>query len=127
MDWIMTDDDSFQICRYLESLSEKFGDSVYEFYQIQEFPNWNSDNNYRIAHQLIFCSEIDVNSVLNCYGYKSLEDLKNICGDSYKQILAQCNFELTSGCLKNIISPTNLSWDSAVDMICELSGYKQEE
>lgn len=109
-DWILTDSDSVQYCREVYELETN--DKVFELYQIQqvqELPdNFEDDFEenakiYRIAHDIIFSSEIDTESILDCYDYESLAEVREIYGDAADQILAECQFELDAGCFQNIM------------------------
>lgn len=124
-DWIMTDDDSYQICRKLLDMSDALEDAVYELYQVQEVPVENDSivPEYVIAHDIVCCNDIDVSSVLECYGYESIEDVYDQYGDSWQQIMAECAFELDAGCLYNT-SGISMPWDEATKVIRQKSGYE---
>lgn len=124
-DWIMTDDDSYQICRKLLDMSEALGDAVYELYQVQEVPVENDlfVPEYVIAHDIICCNDIDASLVLDCYGYESIEDVYDQYGDSWQQIMAECAFELDAGCLLNT-SGISMPWDEATKVIRQEAGYE---
>ena len=47
-----------------------------------------------MAHAIVYVDDIDIPSVLNCYGYDSLEEVKTVYGAELEQILAECEFEL---------------------------------
>lgn len=128
-DWVLTDPDSFQIRRKLCNFSKDLG-SVYELYQLQELPigtqtetDSEEDQCFRIAHSIIFCSEIDIENVCDCYGYDNLDVIKNEYGDDWEGILAECDFELMSGCMENLLNTPSMTYQQAKDMICKLSGY----
>ena len=71
-----------------------------------------------------FCSEINLEDVLDCYGYKNLEQVKTEYGDDWEAILAECQFELNAGCLENLITQEFLTYDEAKQLICRVSGYE---
>lgn len=124
-DWIMTDDDSYQICRKLLDMSEALGDAVFEFYQVQDAPiESNSEIPvYVIAHDIVCYKDIDISMVLDCYGYTSIEEVYNQYGDSWQQIIAECAFELDAGSYYNT-SGLSLPWEEATKVIRQESGYE---
>ena len=80
---------------------------VFELYQIQEIPSEDSSDDpkaYKIAHGFVDLNEMELKSVLDCYGYESLEEIQREYGAEWKGILAECQFELESACLDNIVS-----------------------
>ncbi len=103
--WICTDPDSAQYRRTAFELDPS-GD-VFELYQIQEIPSEDGSDDpkaYKIAHGFVDLNEIELKSVLDCYGYESLEVIQKEYGTEWKGILAECQFELESACLDNIVS-----------------------
>lgn len=116
--WIMTDDDSFQIQRQVT-------DGVYEMYQIQQIKSYSDtlEKGFGIAHSFIFTSEINVQEVLNCYGYSSLDEIKEIYKEDWEKVLVECDFELISGCMENLVEAPDMDWKEAANMIKNLSGY----
>ncbi len=119
-DWILTDDDSFQIRRKIE-------EDVFELYQIDATtPSWeDSDRVFRVSHAVIYICDIDQDSMMDCYGYESLEAFKEMYGDDWKGVLAECDFEITSQNGEYFIS-SDLTWKEAKELICKLSGYQEE-
>lgn len=103
-------------------MAERFG-NVYELYQIQELP-LDQGQVFKVAHEIVFCSEINLEDVLDCYGYKNLEQVKTEYGDDWEAILAECQFELNAGCLENLITQEFLTYDEAKQLICRVSGYE---
>lgn len=66
----------------------------------------------------IATSEINVDSVLLCYGYNSLEQVKSEYGSDWEAILAECQFELDAGCMENLIKHMPLmTYQEAKNMI----------
>ena len=125
-DWMLTDGDSFQIVRKRPDLAAELGDSVYELYQLQSAqaaPCKNSEEHtYYIAHDFICADKVDVDEILECYGYESLEEVKSLYPEDWQQILAECAFELKVGCYINVYTPI-LPWEKAVSLLKKLSGY----
>ena len=116
--WVLTDDDSFQIRRMVE-------DGIYELYQIQAIREPLDDEaSFKVAHAVIYTSEIDVKNVCDCYGYESLDAVKKEYGDEYKGILAECEFELDA--LECLLHTPALTWKDARELICKLSGYSKD-
>ena len=117
--WILTDDDSCQYRREAIEL-EKDSGKVFELYQIQAVAA-SSDPDpaiYKIAHDYVHLSEVDVDSVLECYGYESLDNLKTTYPDDWEAILAESQFELDADCMENLIERTSLlTWQKAKKMI----------
>lgn len=118
--WVMTDDDSFQLRR-------KRYDGIYELYEIERAKPIDEDDLacFKVAHAIVFISEIDIDSVLACYGYESLSELKETYGDDYEGILAECDFELTASAGECLINSPYLTWEDAKKLICELSDYRE--
>lgn len=115
--WIMTDPDSFQICRKLD-------ESKFEFYQINAVSTYNEK--FMIAHAVIYTEEIDVDSILDCYGYSSINELKETYGNDTNQILAECDFELQSACGECFVSNHVFEiFNEAANLIRCLSGYTE--
>lgn len=118
--WILTDDDSFQIRRKIE-------EDVFELYQIDATaPSWEEgDRVFRVSHAVIYICDINQDSMMDCYGYESLEAFKEEYGDDWKGVLAECDFEITSQNGEYFIS-SDLTWKEAKKLICKLSGYQEE-
>lgn len=94
-------------------------------YQIQQIKSYSDtlEKGFGIAHSFIFTSEINVQKVLNCYGYSSLDEIKEIYKEDWEKVLVECDFELTSGCMKNLVEAPDMDWKEAANMIKNLSGY----
>ena len=118
-DWILTDDDSCQYRREAVEL-EKDSGKVFELYQIQAVAA-SSDPDpaiYKIAHDYVYLNEVDVDSVLECYGYESLDNLKSTYPDNWEAILAESQFELDADSMENLFERTALlTWQKAKKMI----------
>lgn len=119
-EWVLTDDDSFQIRRKIE-------EDIFELYQIDAVaPSWEEgDRAFRVSNAVIYICDIDQDSMMDCYGYESFEAFKEEYGDDWKGVLAECDFEITSQNGECFISP-DLSWKEAKNLICRLSGYREE-
>lgn len=119
-EWVLTDNDNFQIQRKIE-------EDIFELYQIDAVaPSWEEgDPAFRVSHAVIYICDIDQDSMMDCYGYGSLEAFKEEYGDGWKGILAECDFEITAQNGECFISP-DLSWKEAKNLICQLSGYQEE-
>lgn len=119
-DWIVTDDDSFQIRRNL------FGrDALYELYQVQvtkPLEARDDEKIYGVAHGIQYVSEAEPEEILSCYAYPSFEEFKKEYGDDWRGVIAECDFELKAACGKGIIA-TDLTWEEAKALICKSSGF----
>ena len=126
-DWVKTDDDSVQYRREAVEL-ERDQEKVVELYQLQIVCDITkvSDSDpkiYAIAHDFVYLSEVDVQSVLESYGYEDMEELKQTYGDEADMILAECQFELDSGCLENLMHRTPLmTWEQGRKAIEAITG-----
>lgn len=120
-DWILTDDDSFQICRKVENIFEGMG-PVYELYQVQAVTD-DGDKCCKVAHEYVFVNDVNIDDILECYGYSSIDDISDD-KNTMEQILAECSFELAAGSLENLLSTPLLSYNEARAIISELSGYE---
>lgn len=120
--WCLTDDDSFQIRR-------KKGNGIFELYEIEQILPYEQggERRFKVAHEIIFISEIETDSVLSCYGYESLEELKVLYGDDWEGILAECEFKLSAGSGEGILRSPVLTWEENRSLICLLSGYTEYE
>ena len=119
--WVLTDDDSFQLRR-------KLTDGTYELYQITQVKagsDSDSEALYGISHGIVYVDGIDVSNVLDCYGYKSVDEVKNIYGeDGWEGIVAECEFELDA--LDYLVTgDTCFSFEIAEGFILKMSGYKE--
>lgn len=119
-EWILTDPDSFQICRERKDVEELTGDKTFELYQLQAVP----DDKYVTAHDIISLADIDILSVIDCYGYENLDQIKDEYGNDWEQIVSECAFELRAGNYENVFGQY-LSWDECAEFIRRLSGYRQ--
>lgn len=121
-EWELTDDDSFQLRRRL-------CDGIYELYEIEQVLPYGQGEGrrFKVAHEIIFTSEIDTDTVLSSYGYDSVEELKAIYGDDWKGVLAECEFELSAGSGEGIIRSPFLTWEEGRSLIGLLSGYEEKE
>lgn len=116
-DWELTDDDSFQICRKIE-------DGLYELYQVTQItPSWKyEERGFRVSHAWIYTAEADLDDICLCFGYDSVEQLKEEYGDCWEQIVAECDFELCA--TECMIKTGDLTYQEAAALISKLSGYK---
>lgn len=121
-EWVLTDYDSFRICRKLEK-------GLYELYQIHFInPIQDVDKDmdvYAIAHDLVCVENID-KSVCIFYGYDSKEAVREQFGDDWERVLAEWNFEIDADSRTNILminSNPYLTWKKARKLICQLSGF----
>ena len=141
--WIKTDDDSVQYRREAQEL-ETGQDRVFELYQVQaveditgeciwpSFEEWEDITEiserdpeiYAVAHDFVYLAEVDKKFVLDCYGYDSMEELTKQYGpDEADAILAECQFELDSGCLENLMSRIpRMTWNQAKEIIEKIIG-----
>ena len=116
-DWVKTDDDSVQYRREAVEL-EQGQEKVVELYQLQIVCDITKVSDpdpkiYAIAHDFVYLSEIDTESVLESYGYKDMEELKQTYGDD----------ELDSGCLENLMHRTPLmTWEQGRKAIEAITG-----
>ena len=122
--WILTDDDSCQICREIK-------DGVFELFQVTKIlPSWKDSEDgkdFRVSHAFIYVDDMndeDIRNICECYGYDNLDTLKEEYGEEWKQILAECEFELEA--LECLIKSKDMTYKQAVTMIRELSGYETE-
>lgn len=126
--WINTDDDSVQYRREATEL-ECGQNKVFELYQVQavkdilEVPD-DDPAIYAIAHDYVYLSDIDVKSVLDSYGYDSMDEMIAEYGNAEKDgILAECQFELDAGCMENLARRMPLmTWSQAKETIEKLIG-----
>lgn len=125
--WVKTDDDSVQYRREAVEL-EQGQEKVVELYQLQIVCDITKVSDpdpkiYAIAHDFVYLSEVDTESVLESYGYKDMEELKQTYGDDTEMILAKCQFELDSGCLENLMRRTPLmTWEQGRKAIEAITG-----
>lgn len=115
--WVCTDPDSCQYRRTALELDPN-GD-VFELIQIQASDFAELDEEVcLIAHDWVYYSDIDEESVLDCYGYRDLDEVKKQYGEDWKGILAECQFELDAGCMENIMKRVPLmTYDGAKKFI----------
>ncbi len=126
--WIKTDDDSVQYRREAQEL-ETGQDRVFELYQVQAVEDITEISErdpeiYAVAHDFVYLAEVDKKFVLDCYGYDSMEELTKQYGpDEADAILAECQFELDSGCLENLMSRIpRMTWNQAKEIIEKIIG-----
>lgn len=132
--WILTDEDNVQYVRKATELTE-FGD-VYELYQVQEITDPTRGygiRKYMIAHDFVFPSMVNIEEVLEAYGYGSLAEMQNqllnLYGEDYTRIIAEYQFELDAGCFENLMNRVPaMTYEQAKNTILKLVGkYQQEE
>ena len=121
--WIKTDDDSVQYRREAQELETGQG-RVFELYQVQAVEDITKISErdpeiYAVAHDFVYLAEVDTKFVLDCYGYDSMEELiKQYGPDEVDAILAECQFELDSGCLENLMGRMpRMTWNQAKETI----------
>ncbi|MCD8083576.1 MAG: hypothetical protein LUE86_08775 [Clostridiales bacterium] len=123
--WIVTDPDSMQIRR-------KYDAGIFELFQIQLISD-EDEPRYAIAHAAVYTKYIDneeADDIVRSYGYDSLSELREECGDETDEILAECKFELDSQAFSNLMprkKAEGYTWEEAQRMIIGLSGYGREE
>lgn len=115
-DWLLTDDDCFQICR-------KVRDGLYELFQINSRkPSWENDENaFGVAHAFIDTKDADIADLCMCYGYQSLNEIKETYGSEWEQIIAECMFELEA--YEHMIETPDMTYDEAKALIIRMSGF----
>lgn len=110
----LLDEDSFQIMR-------PWLNNSFEFYQLQYL---SEGNGIFVCHAVIYPEAIDTRTILDCYGYKSVDEIKAEYGKEYESFLAECAFELLCAEGKCILAPSKaVSWNEGANMIRILSGY----
>ena len=55
------------------------------------------EDKFVTAHDIMSLADIDILSVLDCYGYENLDQVKKEYGNGWEQIVCECAFELRSG------------------------------
>lgn len=123
LNWILTDDDSFQICREVVGFAFRGLGPVYELYQVQKAA-LNTDSCYKIAHQYVFLGKCDIDNILEAYDYQNVDEIKT---DNRNRSIAEYEFELTAGNGDNLLSTPLLTYAEACAIIRMLSGYSNEE
>lgn len=121
--WLLTDEDTFQYRRRLK-------DGVYERYQIGErIPAYDSQNDERFGgiHTVVNISDIDIESILNIYGYDSIDELKKSYGADLERVLAEGESEMMVGYGYGYISQCEMTWKEAAAMIIKLIGLNFRE
>ena len=113
--WILTDDDCFQICR-------RYDEDHYELYQI----TGQEEIGFYVTHAIIDYNECHIKSICDCYGYEGIEQLQSMYGDAWKQIIAECQFELDSADPDNTICGA-ACYEEAERLIRLMSGYDEDE
>lgn len=118
-DWILTDDDCFQICR-------KVKDGVYELYQVTNtLPSWKgTEKAFGVSHAIIDLETADIGSICECYSYPSLDKIKDWYGDGWEQIIAECAFELDA--LDCVMRAPLMSYGEAKNWIVKKTGFYEE-
>ena len=112
-DWTLTDPDQYQWFRKLE-------DGVYEGYMICAMKQCF------VCHEVIYADDLNVPEILECYGYESLEGMREEYGDMLDQVLAECRLELNAGCGSSLVTRKGMEYDDAVRLIDRLIGKKGE-
>lgn len=114
--WILTDDDCYQ-------WTKKLNEDCYQFLMILS----TFDNKYNIIMETVSLNEFltddeddmkNIQEIIQAYDYDSLDDLKEIYGDSWKQILAECIFE--NNAFSADVLAYDLTWEDAIEFI---NGY----
>lgn len=113
-EWFCTDPDCMQYCK-------KIGKSEYKFIQAVYLDKNNEEHTvYAVCTGYIdldLYMEEDIEGSIGSYGY-TMETIKEIYGDSYKRIIAECLFE--DDCLYNSHPISGVvSWDDAKRIIDE--------
>lgn len=115
-EFTLMDEDSFQIMR-------PWLDDNYEFYQLQYL---SEGDGIFVCHGMINLDSINLKSIMDCYGYSNINEIKNDYGKEYKRFLAQCAFELLCADGKCILTPTRpVGWVEGINIIQSLSGYSK--
>lgn len=111
--WILTDDDSFQhVCQHTNH--------VFALIQIADL----TGDVYGVYIGIISLdeySEEDILSYLHDYDYESVDQLKDVYGDSWPQIVAECIFE--TDLLSDFICVFKGSYSQCRDFIKERIVY----
>ena len=123
LNWILTDKDSFQICREVVGFAFTGLGPVYELYQVQKAA-LNTDSCYKIAHQYVFLGRCDIDNILEAYDYQNIDEIKT--GNRNRSI-AEYGFELSASNFDNLLSTPLLTYAEACAIIRMLSGYSNEK
>lgn len=122
--WILTDEDNVQYVRKATELAE-FGD-VYELYQAQEITDSTRGygiRKYMIAHDFVFPSMVNIEEILEAYGFESLAEIQDLYGEDYTRVIAECQFELDAGCFENLMNRVPaMTYEQAKNTIEKLVG-----
>ena len=106
--WKIVDEDRHQIFR-------KIGDDTYEFYQATDIGKIPELHVFWISHAVFSEDEIEMEDVLDSFGFDSVESIKAECGDEYMQIIAECWFELNA--IQCVISQKDRTFEEAKELI----------
>lgn len=129
-EWICTDPDCMQYCMMINENEYKFIQAVWLDTCGDDKRAENAkdeSDNYTVCTGYIdldLYSEEDMEGSVESYGY-TMETVKEIYGDDYKQIIAECLFE--DECLTNDHSIARIvSWDDAEKIIKKYMEGKYE-
>lgn len=122
-DWKLIDDDCFQICK-------KVLEGMYELYQLQYakpeseyIKAGETDRQFLVAHEFVSVQDMEKKDILDCYGFRSLEDFQEEYGDIWEGILAGYGFAIHAD--KRLILTKPMMYEEAKRLIIELSGCKE--
>lgn len=127
-EWICTDSDCMQYCMMINENEYKFIQAVWLDTCGDDKRAENAkdeSDNYAVCVGYIdldLYSEEEMEGSIESYGY-TMETVKEIYGDDYKQIIAECLFE--DECLTNDHSIAEIvSWDDAEKIIKKYMGER---
>lgn len=78
-------------------------------------------------HTVVNISDIDIESILNIYGYDSIDELKKSYGADLERVLAEGESEMMVGYGYGYISQCEMTWKEAAAMIIKLIGLNFRE
>lgn len=112
LEWILTDDDSYQHVRIIDS--ETF--ELIELCIISHVPDLYEV--YTDTIRLSYCPDKEINDILNGFGYSSPLQVREQYGAEANQVIAECVFEHYGSFAIEPLA-TGLYYEAARDFISE--------
>lgn len=122
-------DKKFKRSDFIECIFFREANGFIEMYRIGEEFRFDGHNQYFLNHCVSRFCDINLPELLDCFGWKDLEALKEELGPDWERdaVLAWFDMECQAdGCGNRVNSMMLDTYKEAFQMMCQLSGYLED-
>lgn len=122
-------DKKFKRSDFIEHIFFREANGFIEMYRIGEELRFDSHNQYFLNHGVSRFCDIDSTALLDCFGVKDLDALKEDLGPDWERDAVLAWFDIkcqADGCESRVNSMMLDTYKEAFQMMCQLSGYLED-